>query len=131
MTDAPAIIEVGLNENQERRANRHVPYTAAELADDARRCHDAGAAVVHYHGRRGPHGEPALSDAAVNLEAQRRITAPRGPRCAVGPLLAQEGSPAWLRKERSSPANPRARRTRLDSNTSKLARGVANEVATR
>ncbi len=68
------VIEVGLNENQQRHANRHVPYTAVELAADARRCHDAGAAIVHYHGRRGPDGEPALSDAAANLEAQRRIT---------------------------------------------------------
>ncbi|MFQ5666682.1 MAG: 3-keto-5-aminohexanoate cleavage protein [Candidatus Binatia bacterium] len=67
------IIEVGLNENQDRRANRHVPYSAAELAADARRCYEAGAAIVHYHGR-GPAGEPALSDPSLNLAAQRRIT---------------------------------------------------------
>jgi uncharacterized protein (DUF849 family) len=67
------VIEVGLNENQERAANPHVPYSAGELAAEARRCADAGAAVVHYHARRGPEGEPALSDPELNLEAQRAI----------------------------------------------------------
>jgi uncharacterized protein (DUF849 family) len=67
------VIEVGLNENQDRAANPHVPYSADELADEARRCADAGAAIVHYHARRGPAGEPALSDPELNLEAQRAI----------------------------------------------------------
>ncbi len=67
------IIEVGLNENQDRSANRHVPYTAGELADTAGRCYDAGASIVHFHGRLES-GAPALSDAALNLEAQRAIT---------------------------------------------------------
>jgi hypothetical protein len=67
------IIEVGLNENQTRAANRHVPYSAEQLAADARRCADAGAAIVHYHARRGPDGEPALSDPELNGAAQRAI----------------------------------------------------------
>jgi uncharacterized protein (DUF849 family) len=66
------IIEVGLNENQLRAANRNVPYSADELAQDARRCADAGAAIVHYHGR-GKAGEPALSDPDPNVEVQRAI----------------------------------------------------------
>jgi uncharacterized protein (DUF849 family) len=65
------IIEVGLNENQTRAANCHVPYSAEDLADDARRCADAGAAIVHYHARRGT--EPALSDPELNAQAQRAI----------------------------------------------------------
>jgi len=36
------IIEVGLNENQMRDANPHVPYSPDEISDDARRCADAG-----------------------------------------------------------------------------------------
>jgi uncharacterized protein (DUF849 family) len=67
------VIEVGLNENQTRAANRRVPYTAEELAHEARRCQDAGAAIVHYHGRIGASGEPALSDPEPNLAAQRAI----------------------------------------------------------
>lgn len=67
------VIEVGLNENQTRAANRRVPYSADELAAEARRCEAAGAAIVHYHGRRGPEGEPALSDPEPNLAAQRAI----------------------------------------------------------
>jgi len=66
------VIEVGLNENQDRATNRHVPYSADELATEAVRCADAGAAIVHYHARR-PHGEPALSDPELNLAAQRAI----------------------------------------------------------
>jgi uncharacterized protein (DUF849 family) len=67
------VIEVGLNENQDRAANRTVPYSADELAAEARRCADAGAAIVHYHARRGPQGEPALSDPELNLATQRAI----------------------------------------------------------
>ncbi|MFQ5515149.1 MAG: 3-keto-5-aminohexanoate cleavage protein [Myxococcota bacterium] len=67
------IIEVGLNENQSRRLNRHVPCTPREIAEAARLCCDAGAAIVHYHGRTAE-GTPALSDPAINLEIQRRIT---------------------------------------------------------
>lgn len=66
------LIEVGLNENRTRAENRHVPYTPAEIAAAARACHDAGASIVHYHGR-GANGEPALSDPGPNVEAQRLI----------------------------------------------------------
>jgi 3-keto-5-aminohexanoate cleavage enzyme len=34
-----------------RAQNPHVPYTAEEIAEEARRCADAGAAVVHLHVR--------------------------------------------------------------------------------
>ena len=30
----------------------HVPYTPDEIADEALRCYEAGAAIVHVHGRR-------------------------------------------------------------------------------
>ena len=68
------IIEVGLNENQDRQANRHLPYSPAEIASAAQSCYDAGASIVHYHGRRGKAGEPALSDPELNAEIQRRIS---------------------------------------------------------
>jgi 3-keto-5-aminohexanoate cleavage enzyme len=34
-----------------RTQNRHVPYTPEEIAEEARRCREAGAAVVHLHVR--------------------------------------------------------------------------------
>jgi uncharacterized protein (DUF849 family) len=45
------IIEVGINEGQLRSANPNVPYSPEEIAADGRRCLDAGASVIHYHGR--------------------------------------------------------------------------------
>lgn len=67
------IIEVGLNEARMRDENPHVPYTPEEVAADAKRCFDAGAAVVHYHGR-GPQGEFLSNDPRTNIETQRLIT---------------------------------------------------------
>jgi uncharacterized protein (DUF849 family) len=67
------VIEVALNENQLRTSNPHVAYTPDELADDARRCLDAGAAVVHYHAR-DPQTLGMSTDVAQNLACQRAIT---------------------------------------------------------
>lgn len=68
------IIEVGLNENAGREGNPHVPYSPAEIAADARRCYEAGAAVVHYHARDPETGAPRSSDIELNLETQRLVT---------------------------------------------------------
>jgi 3-keto-5-aminohexanoate cleavage enzyme len=43
------VIEVGLNEAVPKAAHPHVPHTPPECAADARRCAEAGAAVVHWH----------------------------------------------------------------------------------
>ncbi|MGH8985667.1 MAG: 3-keto-5-aminohexanoate cleavage protein [Acidimicrobiia bacterium] len=43
------VIEVGLNEAVTKSVHRRVPHTPSECAADARRCSDAGAAVVHWH----------------------------------------------------------------------------------
>ncbi len=67
------VIEVALNENQSRSANPNVPCTPEELAADARRCLDAGAAVVHYHAR-DPETQAMSSDIELNLACQRAIT---------------------------------------------------------
>lgn len=68
------IIEVGLNENRSRSENRNVPRTPDELAEAARACADAGASIVHFHGRTGPEAKPALSEPEPNLAALRAIT---------------------------------------------------------
>jgi len=43
------IVEVGLNEAVTSAVHAHVPQQPHECAADARRCADAGAAVVHWH----------------------------------------------------------------------------------
>jgi uncharacterized protein (DUF849 family) len=51
-----------------------VPYTPAEIAEEARRAYEAGAAVVHIHARTdagGPTYEPAVY-AAIRAETEKR-----------------------------------------------------------
>jgi 3-keto-5-aminohexanoate cleavage enzyme len=60
-----AIIEVALNEAAMRAQNPHVPYSPEECAEDARRCADAGAAVVHWHARDPVRGTQRLDDVAL------------------------------------------------------------------
>jgi 3-keto-5-aminohexanoate cleavage enzyme len=67
------IIEVALNEAAGRAPNPHVPYGPKECADDALRCHNAGAAVVHWHARDARTGEQRLGDTALYGETLDRI----------------------------------------------------------
>jgi 3-keto-5-aminohexanoate cleavage enzyme len=69
------IVEVGLNEAATRRDHPAVPITPRECADDALRCHDAGAAIVHWHARDPVTGEQRLDDAALYGEALDRMRA--------------------------------------------------------
>ncbi|MGE0705870.1 MAG: 3-keto-5-aminohexanoate cleavage protein, partial [Vicinamibacterales bacterium] len=71
--ESKVIIEVGLNESQLKSANPNVPYSPQEIADEARRCYEAGAAVVHYHAR-DPLTFQTSTDLALNLETQRLIS---------------------------------------------------------
>ena len=45
------IIEARVNELATRKGNPHVPFLPGEIIADAKACHDAGAAILHYHGR--------------------------------------------------------------------------------
>lgn len=47
----PVLIKACLNGARDRHQNPHVPWTPQEVADEAVRCADAGAAVVHFHAR--------------------------------------------------------------------------------
>jgi 3-keto-5-aminohexanoate cleavage enzyme len=38
--------------------NPNVPYTAEEFGDEAKKCYDAGAAIVHIHARHPEKGNP-------------------------------------------------------------------------
>ncbi len=50
------IVEVRVNEFASRQYNKSVPWSPEEIAADAKACYDAGASVIHYHGRQ-PNGE--------------------------------------------------------------------------
>jgi len=52
------ILEARINEYMMRETNPHVPWTPMEIADAATRAREAGAAIVHFHVRRGD-GSPA------------------------------------------------------------------------
>jgi len=59
-----------------RKQCPHIPYTPAEIAEEARRAHDAGAAVVHIHARNDD-GSPTFSPAV--FEQIKRETRARCP----------------------------------------------------
>jgi uncharacterized protein (DUF849 family) len=57
-----------------RRQCPDIPYTPAEIAEECRRAHDAGAAVVHIHARNDD-GSPTFSPAVfaeIKAEVRRR-----------------------------------------------------------
>ena len=51
------IIEARVNELAPRDENPNVPFLPAEIIRDAKACFDAGASILHYHGR-GADGAP-------------------------------------------------------------------------
>ncbi|MFA5882472.1 MAG: 3-keto-5-aminohexanoate cleavage protein [Acidimicrobiia bacterium] len=68
------IIEVGLNEGAGRGINPHVPIAPDEVAADALRCRDAGAAMIHWHARDPESEDQRLGDTdlyAAALTAMR------------------------------------------------------------
>ncbi len=65
------IIEARVNELEGRDGNPNVPFTPEEVIRDAKACYDAGASIIHFHGRT-PTGEPE-HDPAYYLEANAGI----------------------------------------------------------
>ena len=59
MTGDAILIVAGLNGMRSRAESPAVPYTADEIAGEAKRAVDAGAGVVHLHARK-PDGSPAF-----------------------------------------------------------------------
>jgi uncharacterized protein (DUF849 family) len=67
------IIKACLNGARGRDQNPQVPWTPAEVAAEAKRCAEAGAAIVHFHART-PQGGTSY-DPAWYTEADRLIRA--------------------------------------------------------
>ena len=65
------VIKACLNGMRGREQSPHVPWTPAEIAAEAKRCADAGAAIVHIHART-PEGEISY-DPEWYTEADRLI----------------------------------------------------------
>src|SRR5687768_12890819 len=72
IAEGKVIIEVGLNETAPKSANPHVPYGPEEVAEDAVRCAEAGAALVHFHARYDD-GSQAKTDDNVYRRAMELI----------------------------------------------------------
>ena len=65
------IIEARVNELEGRDGNPNVPFTPNEIICDAKACYDAGASIIHFHGRT-PTGDPE-HDPGYYLEANAGI----------------------------------------------------------
>ncbi len=52
----PILIVAALNGSRDRKVAKKLPYSAAEIAKEAKRAVDAGAGVVHVHARRDDGG---------------------------------------------------------------------------
>jgi 3-keto-5-aminohexanoate cleavage enzyme len=73
MPELPVIIEAALNGATPKSRNPNVPRTPAEIAEDALRCIDAGASIVHNH-----NDDPVIGGSGVHawepyLEAWRLV----------------------------------------------------------
>ena len=72
----------------------YVPYTAEEIAEEARRCVEAGAAIIHLHVR-NPDGAPSQDERAVS-RGHRAIRA----RCDVVVQVSTGGAVGMSLEER-------------------------------
>ena len=68
------IIEVRINEYASRKRNANVPFSPREICDDALRCGNEGASIIHYHARQPESGAPS-SYTALYAETTRLIKA--------------------------------------------------------
>ena len=66
------ILEVRINEYAGRERNPHVPWSPKEIAEEAARCREAGASILHYHAQDPSNGAPS-NEASVYCETARRV----------------------------------------------------------
>lgn len=77
MTSEKLIIEAAINEQSPKERNPNVPYSAAECAEDALRCVEAGAGIIHLHARDPRTGALLSPGTETYAEAMRLIAAER------------------------------------------------------
>lgn len=91
--DAVVITAAIVGAEVTRAQNPHVPYSAEEIAEEARRCADAGAAIVHLHVRTEqghPSQDAARFEAAVQaIRARSDIVVQVSTGGAVGMPIAE------------------------------------------
>jgi 3-keto-5-aminohexanoate cleavage enzyme len=113
------IITVALNGAEVTRAqNPHLPVTPVEIGADAARCRDAGAAMVHVHGRL-PDGTPTQSG-EVYAEILREIRS----RTDVIVQVSTGGAVGMTAEERLQPVMLRPEMASLSTGTVNFGRGV-------
>lgn len=67
------IIEARINEYAMRSVNKHVPWTADEIAETAARVREEGASILHYHARTPEGG--AVNTVEANAEIISKVRA--------------------------------------------------------
>jgi 3-keto-5-aminohexanoate cleavage enzyme len=72
------VVEAALNGGRIRAENEAVPYTAAELAAEAKRCADQGATVFHVHARADDGGWTVDPPRYAEVLAELRESVPHG-----------------------------------------------------
>ena len=87
---APVIIEAAINGGTPRSRNPHVPRTPAEVVEEALRCMEAGAAIVHNHTDDPVIGGSGVHDPEPYIEAWRPILRER-PDALLYPTMAGGG----------------------------------------
>ena len=66
------IIEVRINEYASRKHNPNIPFSPAEICEEALQCWREGASIIHYHARDPQSGAPS-SSTAIYADTARRI----------------------------------------------------------
>lgn len=86
-----------------RNDTPHLPITAAEIADEAARCRDAGASVIHLHVRTkdgAPSQSSALFQEAIDaIRAKTDVIIQTSTGGAVGMSIAERAGPLACRPE--------------------------------
>ncbi|MDX6538427.1 MAG: 3-keto-5-aminohexanoate cleavage enzyme [Gaiellales bacterium] len=115
----PILIVAALNGNRDRKVAKKLPYTAGEIAKEAKRAVDAGAGVVHVHARRDDGGVAfdltfdeivgairALVDVPISITTQRTRQTSLGTVTALFDVLRELPELATVNVQPPAPGLP-------------------------
>jgi len=97
--DTPVILEVAINGSTTKKHNPAAPETAAELADEAIKCLDAGATIVHVHSGKPSENVEEAVQAYVDVFTPVREKHPLAilyPTANFNPKVYHENRTVWL-----------------------------------